>query len=541
VPESCNSFIFTMIELLPIFLYPELHYHWGLLYPLYFRRLPEIIADVPYRIDVSRKSSIPIMLTVKDAHNYPIIIDFLDIHIISQAENKCIYKEKVLIEKLFDTKFASKIFIIQNDSLGIEQKVEIKISITAHKPNKKKQLVFQNDNLPGLHTKLFTYLSASPSPKIENWFAGEAHYHSYYTDDQVEFGGDIKGAIELARRMNIDWFFVTDHSYDLDDTEGNYLRNDPDFPKWEKLKKEVSQLQQTEKYPVFYGEELSCGNAEKKNVHLLIINNENFIPGYGDSAEKWFRNKPKHSIGEACKITNAHSLKIGAHTFEKNNNLINSLLLNRGTWHKQDVKENHITYLQIINKKEKKHIAHAKRKWIELLLKGYKIIAIAGNDAHGYFNCKREVHIPFISLKSSHDQVFGQCKTYIKADGKNLTPDNFFQEFRKNRIVLSDGIFGSFRLNGQDIGSTNEEKNSYKCDIEVVSSREFGMISSIVLCAGYYDKQTEDIEFQYEPKDVFAFSKAISIDNKGQDYFRVEVLSQQNSFCITNPIWIKKE
>ena len=541
MPESSNSFIFSMIEFLPILLYPELHYHWGLLYPLYFRKLPEIIADVSYRIDVSRESSIPIMLTVKDAHKYPIIIDFLDIHIISQAKNKCIYKEKVPIEKLFDTKFTSKIFTIQNDPLGIEQKVEIKISIAAHKPNKKKQLIFQNDNLPGLHTRLFTYLSASPLPKKENWFAGEAHYHSYYTDDQVEFGGDIKGAVELARRMNIDWFFVTDHSYDLDDTEDNYLKNDPAIPKWEKLKNEVTLLQQREKYPIFYGEELSCGNAEKKNVHFLIINNENFIPGYGDSAEKWFRNKPTHSIGDACKIANENSLKIGAHTFEKNNNPINTFLLNRGTWHEQDVKENNITYLQIINKKNKKHIVHAKKKWVELLLKGYKVIAIAGNDAHGYFNCKREVHIPFVSLSLSRDQVFGQCKTYIKADSKALTPDNFFAEFRKNRTVMSDGIFGSFTLNGQDIGSTIEEKDSFNCDIEVVSSQEFGMISSIVLRAGYYGKQTEDMELQYEPKDVFAFSKTISIENKGQDHFRLEVTSDKNSFCFTNPIWIKKE
>ena len=529
-----------MIEFLPILLYPELHYHWGLLYPLYFRKLPEIIADVPYRIDVSGESSIPIMLTIKDAHKYPIIIDFLDIHVISQLENKCIYKEKVPIEKLFDTKFTSTIFTIQNKSLGIEQNVEIKISIAAHKPNKKKQFIFQNDNLPGLHTRLLTYLSASPLRKKENWFAGEAHYHSYYTDDQVEFGGDIKGAVELARRMNIDWFFVTDHSYDLDDAEDNYLKNDPAFSKWEKLKNEVTQLQHTENYPVFYGEELSCGNSEKKNVHFLIINNENFIPGYGDSAEKWFRNKPTHSIEEACKIANEYSLKIGAHTFEKNNNPVNTLLLNRGTWHEQDVKENRITYLQIINKKDQKHIAHAKKKWTELLLKGYKIIAIAGNDAHGYFNCKREVHIPFVSLSSSRDQVFGQCKIYIKTDRKVLTPDNFFSEFRKNRIVMSDGIFGSFTLNGQDIGSTIEEKDSFNCAIEILSSQEFGMINSIVLRAGYYGKQTEDTELQYEPKDVFAFCKTISIGNKRQDYFRLEVTSDKNSFCFTNPIWIKK-
>jgi hypothetical protein len=137
--------------------------------------------------------------------------------------------------------------------------------------------------------------------------------------------------------------------------------------------------------------------------------------------------------------------------------------------------------------------------------------------------------------------VFGQCKTYIKANVKNLTPDNFFAEFRKNRIVMSDGIFGSFTLNGQDIGSTIEEKDSFNCAIEILSSQEFGMISSIVLCAGYYSKQTEDIELQYEPNDVFEFSKTISIENKGQDYFRLEATSDKNSFCFTNPIWIKKE
>jgi len=106
--------------------------------------------------------------------------------------------------------------------------------------------------------------------------------------------------------------------------------------------------------------------------------------------------------------------------------------------------------------------------------------------------------------------------------------------------MLSDGIFGSFTVNGQDIGSIIKEEDEYKCVIEVASSVEFGTIRSINLLSGYYNNFKETVEFQHTPEDEFSISKIVTIHNTGQNYFRLEATSDNNSFCLTNPIWMKK-
>ena len=66
-------------HLLPLAaLYPEIHYRFRAFpFSLYFRKQPEIIADAPFRLEPG--SDLPILLLVKDADRYPLLIDSVKI------------------------------------------------------------------------------------------------------------------------------------------------------------------------------------------------------------------------------------------------------------------------------------------------------------------------------------------------------------------------------------------------------------------------------------------------------------------------------
>lgn len=523
-----------MLKFLPIILYPEIHYHLGFIYPLYFRRLPEIIADCPYRVNINKLSSIPILLIIKDAHKFPILLNQVIVTILSKNIN---FQREIRLNLSLQDKYFSNIINLEIPNIAVSQTADVSVTFYITRIKDNKEFIITNDNLPSLHNKLKIFLSRESIPILHDWYAGEPHFHSNFTEDQVEFGADIKSTVQLAKRMDIDWLFVTDHSYDLDDEEDNYMRNSPELPKWQTLKRTIKNIQTNEKFPVLYGEELSCGNSNNKNIHLLIINNKDFIKGFGDSAERWFHNMPTLPLTKACKMINENALIISAHTFEHFHNPIQNILLRRGSWTEKDIVENNIQYLQIINRSSRFAIAKAKQKWIKLLLKGYRVIILAGNDAHGYFNIKREVGIPFVSLFASSSQIFGYFKTYFKSD-KKITSENFINEFKKNRIIVSNGPFAIFTINDNEIGAVVKHSDNYVCKIEALSSNEFGHITKILVYSGNKKSNKEKHERSWKISN-YKFYESISLLNNNQSYFRVEIYTDKDKFCWTNPIWIE--
>ena len=52
-------------------------------------------------------------------------------------------------------------------------------------------------------------------PQFEDWYYGDTHYHSIYTENLAEFGGPVIPTLEVAQSVGLDWFFLTDHSWDF--------------------------------------------------------------------------------------------------------------------------------------------------------------------------------------------------------------------------------------------------------------------------------------------------------------------------------------
>ncbi|MCK4296427.1 MAG: hypothetical protein KAX28_07220, partial [Candidatus Marinimicrobia bacterium] len=67
-PFNAEHFFTVTALLLPIFLYAEIHYHLPFFVGRLYKKQPEIIFDLPYRI---QSDFLPVMLLMKDSDRYP--------------------------------------------------------------------------------------------------------------------------------------------------------------------------------------------------------------------------------------------------------------------------------------------------------------------------------------------------------------------------------------------------------------------------------------------------------------------------------------
>ncbi len=58
-------------------------------------------------------------------------------------------------------------------------------------------------------------LNAPPLPQISNWYRGDLHYHSGYTDNPAERGYPLDVTRQAAIQAGMDWLLLADHSTDL--------------------------------------------------------------------------------------------------------------------------------------------------------------------------------------------------------------------------------------------------------------------------------------------------------------------------------------
>jgi len=533
---------FSFIPL--VFSYAEIHYHFRYLFPKYYRKLPEIISDVPIRVIKSHSSKLPVLIIIKDSYLFPIDLKKIRIIIFGKGE-------KISKDFSFDThlnqKYFSKILTIDINDFKPNQILDVAVDFTIFRNSK--EMNFRNDNYAGLYTKNYRcYYSEEPLPYPENWFAGEPHYHSIYTSDQVEFGADLASTKIMAKSIGLSWLFITDHSYDLDDCENSFLKNDPLLPKWKKML-EDAQKNDSKEFRILPGEEVSIGNSKKKNVHLLAINLKEFFEGKGDSAEVWFKNKPQKFLtdivkwnkekGEsiypaprnsqpATRNPQPDSLFIAAHPNEKIS-FLQKLTLRRGNWHIDDFLQIGIKFLQIINNSNMQSIEDSIHYWKMLLLDGHKFFIIAGNDAHGNFNIMRQIKIPFIKLFSSVEQVFGKFHTVF-----NYKRNDPIKGIKSGKIIVSNGPFLDFwlEINGKKypIGSTIHT-NKAKIFYETKSTPEFGEIKKIKLFIGDYSKKEE--------KQILNFQNACELEIPENGYVRMSLSTSKMGKVYTNPVWIR--
>ncbi|MFQ5675856.1 MAG: hypothetical protein ACE5G1_08180, partial [bacterium] len=276
-----------------ILLYAETHYAFKGIYSRLKKNEPEIIADLPHRLDPGQ--AIPILLLIKDANLYPVELHQVRITINSDKSIKVVTRDFNALR--ITSRFWHRVIEIPaNQEFTGKCQVEV---IIEYSVAKKKYKVTSDNHNCSTHAPFDLFISEDKLPKTAGWFFGEFHCHTNYTNDQVEFGAPLEATQSLAQAMGLTFFCATDHSYDLDDDPDDYLKKDPFQKKWQDFQRTVEKLNEANSSCLIVpGEEVSAGNGKKRNVHFLILNHPDLLPGDGDSAEKWFRTRPDFSIAE---------------------------------------------------------------------------------------------------------------------------------------------------------------------------------------------------------------------------------------------------
>ena len=539
IPDGLGNNIHAYI-LDPLYavLYAEMHYTFRHFFSFLKRRWPEVIADAPHRVQPS--VPIPVLCLIKDAHRYPVVLETVSISMSYSSGRRGYISFPLNVH--VDEALWGQVFWIEPEEGG-----EVRIDVRFDLKRGRKHVVVHNDNYRTLsHAPLCIHVASAPLPCALGWYYGEAHSHTSYTRDQVEFGAPPKAAALLARAMGLSWMAVTDHSYDLDDRTDSFLENDPSLPRWRQLKAEVEALGKAIKdFAVVLGEEISCGNANKRNVHLLAYGIETFIEGKGDSAEQGLQTKPDLSIGEAIgRVVEQGGVAYAAHPLESFS-FLQRLLLGRGSWEAEDVEDERLTGLQIWNGRHDQNLQRGKAIWVQMLLEGRRAFIIGGNDAHGDFNRRRQIAMPFVAMREEANKVSGQVRTGLLLKDE-LSPSAVVEAFRRGRAIVTDGPFLAFHLKNEqgDAASIGETLSGTRIQlyVDARTSDEFGRFDKIVVFRGDLHRRIETVLRRFTQTSVSDsdrfLDRGVEIHVEEPGYIRAEGTTERGHRCFTNPIWI---
>ena len=536
IPASEVSF------LLPLLLYAETHYRFRYWFSFLKKNEPELLADAPHRIEPA--TPLPLLILAKDADRYPSILR--EIRVDVRSAGQTVLAKRLLGDSVQLTEpLWWKIFTLDVSTCHGWIDLDVTLVIESNGSIR----TYHNDNYrTASHAPLRVYVATEPLPRFPHLHVGDAHTHSNYTADQVEFGSPLEAARVLCEAMGLSFFCVTDHSYDLDDRLDSYLINDPELPKWKSLNREIDTLNEHQSnVSIVRGEEVTCRSEHGRNVHLLLLGGRRFFSGSGDGAEQWLRTRSEHSVQEILQRKDPGVLAFAAHPREPVP-FLQRMLLGRGNWSGKDLHDDNLDGIQFLNGKIDEGYRDGYEKWIAQLLRGRRIVALAGNDAHGNFSRFRQLSIPFVSLRESDNQVFGRMRTGVKVD-MPLSEKAILEGISLGRAILTDGPVidavvqnaygGKCTFGGTSHGATHH------LSVRVLSSEEFGYIQSLRVLIGEIGSNLEKTLLEHNYGQGFDRSESVTLSPTRPSYVRFEAFtSRENTFdnrqhfCLTNPIWI---
>ncbi len=533
----------SIVLFLP-FLYAEIHYRIRGLFSRYDQQEPEIIADVPHRLEPGQP--LPVLLLIKDANRYP--IHLLQVRVTLHHNNKTLELANIQPEpELVNTPFWSRVYTLALPApTVIPALVDVHITIE----NNGRRKTITNDNYKLTSHKPFTVCADThPLPRNDNWYFGDLHYHSNYSSDQVEFGAPLEDTATIARAMGLDFLAVTDHSYDLDDFFNDYLHNDPALAKWHDYRARIDTINKNNSnFVILPGEELSAGNAANRNVHFLLLNSSVFFPGSGDSAEIWFKTQPEMSIAGVLQQLEPSALAIAAHPEDKPP-FLQWLLIRRGKWQNKDYGQPGLHGVQMWNGRKRHFLRYGLPKWIWLLLHERRLILFAGNDAHGNFNRFRQLSTPFLTMREHDEEIFAGVRTGVFLD-KKLTPNTLASALRSGRVIVTDGPFAEFSITDDNRNTTYPGDDYYQKNgtihITAKSTPGYGNLLKLELLAGDCEIKKETCLLSLQPETgCFEIEMSKELQNlPPRGYLRLAVISQtdkQHYHCFTNPLYLVRD
>jgi len=524
--------------------YPELHYD-----PLPgLSRLkipfPEILADAP-RV-VRSSSTIPLLCLVKDAHLYPIQLEEIHIHLSTTSPSHFEGKDLLLVKAIHASVSERYWYQIYEIPLPLEKAEEVELDVTFLFRREGSLHRVNNDNFPQMsHAPLKVQLSQELFPGMEGWLYGDGHAHSWYSDNQVEFGAPLDVLRRMAEAVGLDWVACVDHSFDLDDAMEDTMKDDLSFPRWHQYLKEIQELNALgPEVLLIPGEELSCRNAFGFDVHMILLGNTELWPGGSDACERFPWDIAPHTVKEVLDLLPNSVAAFAAHP-HTGRSYNQALFISRTNWLQRDYEHPRLHGLQLWNGRVPYKDTH--ELWSKLLLKGSRLTVLAGSDAHGDFNSKKGIRTPFFSTYDDSSKYLGVARTAVRV-GEDRTPEAIVSAIRQGRSVATSGPF--LFLAGQDtqgrewhVGDEASSPVQRYC-LTALSNSEFGPLQEIRIFMGRPgESQEQTIVLHPDPS-----SEPYTMIRIGEiqpplttGYLRGEATTRSsffNGLCITNPIWV---
>ncbi len=490
--------------------YAEMHYKFKLPWSLLYRKEPEIIIDAPFQIVPGE--NITLFIVVREANRFPVTLESFDVTFTDgdfYFTDGGFYIKKVL--KLRQ-KIAEPFCFIPIDCGKLppgNYKVKAAVEVSIGKRKKR----IRRFNLTGLRkSPLRIRVLKENIPKPKGFIVGDVHAHTYYSADPVEFGASPAVLQQAAKAIGLDFVFCTDHSYDFAFEKDDYMVRADAKARYEALRKEISELP---KYPqMIAGEEISAGNAQGKNVHLLLPGHPEYIPGEGDCGRNWLRNSPTLSIPQIVSKTELPCF--AAHPKETMGR-IERFIFNRGDWNAADLQkesENPIRGLEFWNGSRDKGFELGRKFWISELERGNFLLPLGGNDAHGDLNEYTGVKIPLLRLKRSRAHVFGYVRTVIQGE-------NALKAFQNANLYVTDGPALWWDSDGENVL------------FHFKSSEDFGALKSFnVFAQDISNKHERPLEIS--PERISEFEATCRIPLQGFRYVRAEAETDSGRFALTS-------
>lgn len=118
-------------------------------------------------------------------------------------------------------------------------------------------------------------------PVATNYYRGDTHLHSMWTQNDAEIGLSMEGTKEAGKLIGLDWITTTDHTSDFD----NY-GNSNIFTNWGLIQSKAGALNAEDPSMVFIaGQEVAANNSENKLIHMLAyppVSDPFALPFLGD-------------------------------------------------------------------------------------------------------------------------------------------------------------------------------------------------------------------------------------------------------------------
>lgn len=138
---------------------------------------------------------------------------------------------------------------------GLDNIVDIEVTVSYA------NILFSSDDV----IRMRVFRSESGVPKQQDYYRGDTHLHSIYTQNSAEMGLPLCSTKEAAKLIGLDWITTTDHTSDFDNYGTTNINTN-----WALIQSDVTSLNSQDSSLIYIaGQEVAANNSDNKLVHML--------------------------------------------------------------------------------------------------------------------------------------------------------------------------------------------------------------------------------------------------------------------------------